>query len=232
MIDIRLRGIWHMTLQTLSLLALINFPCAWILLQYVAVAKIIHSTGLPNYRAVRIPVSSSLNIPEWEAYLLDYPDKRVIQYLKFSFPLSLSKSNNLHNTAVANHASALQYPEAVQDYRDKEISLGYIIGPVTYIPDKDYLCSPLLTCPKDTYKCRVILDLSYPQGDSCHIDNSRFTLRFPTLDDIVQEVSNCAEDPCLTMINVSSVFGNLRVDPKDGLKFGIKWGDNYCIDEC
>ena len=39
--------------------------------QYVAVAKIIQSTGLPNYRAARIPVSSALNIPAWEAYLLD-----------------------------------------------------------------------------------------------------------------------------------------------------------------
>ena len=81
--------------------------------QYVTVAKIIQSTGLPNYRAARFPVSSALNIPAWEAYLLDYPDKRVIQYLKFSFPVSLDENNNLHNIDISNHVSALQYPEAV-----------------------------------------------------------------------------------------------------------------------
>ena len=31
-------------------------------------------------------------------------------------------------------------------------------------------------------------------------------------------------------IDVSRAFRNLRVDPKDGLKFGIKWGDSYFID--
>ena len=205
--------------------------------QYVAVAKIIQSSGLPNYKVARIPVSSGLNIPAWEAYLLDYPDKRVIQYLKFGFPLSLDENNNLHNIDISNHVSALQYPDAVQDYLDKEISLGAIIGPVTYVPDKDYHCSPLLTRPKDTHKRRVILNLSHPQGNSVNyhvnkslFDNSHFTLRFPTIDDIVQEVRNCTEDPCLIKIDVSRAFRNLRVDPKDGLTFGIKWGDNYYID--
>ena len=205
--------------------------------QYVTVAKIIQSTGLPNYKAARIPVSSALNIPAWEAYLLDYPDKRIIQYLKFGFPLSLDQNNNLHNIDITNHVSALQYPEAVQDYLNKEISLGAIIGPVTYVPDEEYHCFPLLTRPKDIHKCRVILNLSYTQGNSVNhyvdkslFDNSHFTLRFPTVDDIVQEVKNCTEDPYLIKIDVSRAFRNLRVDPKDGLKFGIKWGDNYYID--
>ena len=43
--------------------------------QFVAVAEIIQSTNLPNYKMARIPVSSSLNIPAWEKYLSDYPDK-------------------------------------------------------------------------------------------------------------------------------------------------------------
>ena len=109
--------------------------------------------------------------------------------------------------------------------------MGAILGPVTYIPDKDYHCSPLLTRPKDTHKCRVILNLSHPQGDSvnhyvdkCLFDNSHFTLRFATIDDIVQEVSNCAEDPNLIKIDISRAFRNLRVDPKDGLKFRNQMG--------
>ena len=43
--------------------------------QFVAVAEIIESTNLPNYKMARIPVSSSLNIPAWKKSLSDYPDK-------------------------------------------------------------------------------------------------------------------------------------------------------------
>ena len=61
-------------------------------------------------------------------------------------------------------------------------------------------------------------------------DNSRFTLRFQTIDNIVQEIKNCNEDPYLMKIDVSRAFRNLRVNPKDCLKFGLKWGDSYFID--
>ena len=205
--------------------------------QFIAVAKIIQSTNLPNYKMARIPVSSSLNIEAWEQYLSDYPDKRVIQYLKFGFPLSLSDNNDLHNTDISNHASAIQYPEDVEEYLNKEISLGAILGPVAEIPDQNYHCSPLLTRPKNMNKRRVILNLSYPPGNSVNyfvnkntFDNLHFTLKFPTIDDIVQEIKKCNEDPYIMKIDVSRAFRNLRVDPKDGLKFAIKWGDSYFID--
>ena len=164
----------------------------------MTVAKIIQNTNLPNYKMARIPVSSSLNIEAWEQYLSDYPDKRVVQYLKFGFPLSLSDNNDLHNTDISNHASAIQYPEAVEEYLNKEISLGAILGPVVEIPDQNYHCSPLLTRPKDINKRRVILNLSYPPENSVNyfvnkntFDNSRFTLKFPTIDDVVQEIKKC-----------------------------------------
>ena len=205
--------------------------------RFVAVAEIIQSTNLPNYKMARIPVSSSLNIPAWERYLSDYPDKRVIQYLKFGFPLSLTEGHNLHNTDVSNHASAVQYPEAVTEYSEKEMALGAILGPVDKVPHDNYHCSPLLTRPKDLNKRRVILDLSYPAGASVNhfvdktlFDGSHFTLKFPTVDNIVQEIINCNDDPHLIKIDVSRAFRNLRVDPRDGLKFGLKWGDSYFID--
>ena len=204
--------------------------------QFVAVAEIVQSTNLPNYKMARIPVSSSLNIPAWEKYLSDYPDKRVIQYLKFGFPLSLTEGHDLHNTDVSNHASAVQYPEAVTEYLEKEMALGAILGPVAKVPHANYHCSSLLTRPKDLNKCRVILDLSYPAGASVNhfvdktlFDGSHFTLKFPTVDNIVQEIINCNDDPHLIKIDVSHAFRNLRVDPRDGLKFGLKWGDSYFI---
>ena len=54
--------------------------------QYMAAAKVIRSTGVPNYRCVRIPISSDLNITAWEYHLREYPHKKIILYLKFGFP--------------------------------------------------------------------------------------------------------------------------------------------------
>ena len=205
--------------------------------QFVKVAEIIQSTGLPNYKMARIPVSSALNIQAWEHYLAEYPDKRVLQYLKFGFPLSLSDNHDLHDTDISNHASAMQHPKAVMEYLNKEMSVGAILGPVSNVPHEDYHCSPLLTRLKDTNKGRVILNLSHPPGASVNhfvnsntFDNSCFTLKFPTIDNIVHEIKNCNENPHLIKIDVSHAFRNLRDDPKDGLNFGLKWKDSYFID--
>ena len=83
--------------------------------QYLRIADVILSTGLPNYKAARYPIQSELNIPAWERYLQDYPDQHVLQYLKFEFPLSIINHHELYNANVKNHYSAIQYPDEVQD---------------------------------------------------------------------------------------------------------------------
>ena len=101
--------------------------------QCLNIASTIASTGLPNYPHARIPLTSGLNIQEWEKQLADYPDRMLLEYLKFGFPLSLSQLELLNNTSITNHHSALQYPAAVDDYLQKEISLGAIIVPVDQV---------------------------------------------------------------------------------------------------
>ena len=94
------------------------------------IANIIRNTGLPNYRMARIPLTSGLNIPAWERELQGYPDDRLLQYLKFGFPLSLISPDSLDNQEVSNHFSARQYPQDIQKYLSKETSLGAMLGPV------------------------------------------------------------------------------------------------------
>ena len=168
-------------------------------------------------------------------YLKDYPDQRLFQYLKFGFPLSPTNPDMLHNTEIKNHFSALQYPTA--DYLDKEKSLGAMLGPVSRVNYPGFHCSPLLTRPKDTDKRRVILNLSYPHGcslndnvDKLHFDGKKFVLKFPSIDDIVHEVSKYSTEVLISKIDISRAFRNLRVDPADRIKFGIKWKDAFFLD--
>ena len=105
----------------------------------------------------------------------------------------------LVNLQVKNHFSALQHPVAVEKYLAKERSYRAILGPTKDMSqDPSYSVihsSPLLTRPKDQDKCRVILDLSYPQGLSLNnqVDKLAFDtssiVKFPSIDNIVQELS-------------------------------------------
>ena len=70
------------------------------------------------------------------------------------------------------------------------------MGPVDKVEFKDLHCSPLLLHPKYGNERRIILNLSYPKGNSVNdrVDISLFdghplVLKFPTINDIVQEIT-------------------------------------------
>ena len=88
--------------------------------QCVEIANVIRAIGVPNYRQARIPLVSGLNIEAWEAYLKDYPDPLLIEYLKFAFPLSMLEQNTLNTTTVVNHHSYLSLTSLDRDNRGEQ----------------------------------------------------------------------------------------------------------------
>ena len=68
--------------------------------QYLDIAR---NMGQPNYKQARIPVKSGINLGAWEIRLSSYPDKRLFQYLKFGFPLSITDAVELGNKNINNH---------------------------------------------------------------------------------------------------------------------------------
>ena len=203
----------------------------------ITIANIIRETGKPNYQQARIPLNSGLNIHKWEKYLADYPFQKLLQYLKFGFPLSIVNPDSITNNTITNHFSALQYPNQVTEYLESEKAKGAILGPVDAINTKHYHCSPRLTRPKHSNKRRVILNLSYPYRaslndavDKTRFDGMKFNLKFPSVDDIVAEILQIKGDIYLSKIDVARAFRNLRVDPVDALKFGITWQGSHYVD--
>ena len=67
-------------------------------------------------------------------------------------------------------------------------------------------------------------------ADKDAFDGTQFTLRFPTVDDIADDIIACRDEPVLFKINVACAFRNLRIDPADSLKFGIQWQENLYLD--
>ena len=200
------------------------------------VANIIRDSGFPNYRVSRIPLVSDLVIKAWEYYLRDYPDKILINYLKFGFSLSINDHTKLANTNINNHASTMHFPNAIAEYIAKEKDCGAMLGPGDKVNSPHYHCSRILTRPKDDNKRRVIVNLSYPSSQSLNdqvtremFDNRPFTLKFPKIEDIVDQIL-ITKDPMLFKIDVARAFRNLRADPVDAVKLGICWADKWYID--
>ena len=78
--------------------------------------------------------------------------------------------------------------------------------------------------------------MSHPRGASVHdnvtrdrFDGTPFVLRFPAIDNTVDEIRQC-EDPVIFKVDIVRGFCNLRVDPVDALKLGISWEGKYYID--
>lgn len=128
----------------------------------------VKETGLPNMLAARVPLPSNLNIGAWERELSSsQADLELLSLINFGFPLGyagpVSESNK-----TGNHKSATDFPQDIDRFIDKEITLGGIIGPMACQPFKEWChISPLMTREKkDSETRRVIIDMTFPAESS------------------------------------------------------------------
>ena len=85
--------------------------------------------------------------------------------------------------------------------------------------------------------CRVIVNLSAPYGASVNdciqndqYDSIPYTLSYPSVDNIVRAIQDLDGDVMLSKIDISRVFRNLCVDPRDFDLLGLRWKDNSHLD--
>ena len=139
---------------------------------YVSVSNFLLSAKdrQPNAFGAKIEVPSKLKISKWSAYLTDYDDKVICDFLQYGWPINYTLVHE-PDIPIRNHSSSLQHKTAVDDYLSTELTQGATQGP--FDPDVK-LCQlpirsvPLMTVPKkgSKDKRRVVLDFSYPQGSS------------------------------------------------------------------
>ena len=102
-----------------------------------------------------------------------------------------------------------------------------MLGPTSGVNHNEFHCSPLMSRPKDGDSRRVILDLSYPKGNSLndHISKVLFDgilFALPSIDAIVEDIINTDNDPLLFKVDVARAFRNLPVDPATPLSLDFK----------
>ena len=82
------------------------------------------------------------------------------------------------------------------------------------------------------------MDLSFPQGNALndhvtkdYFDGTRFVLKLPSIDDIVNNIISTGKTPVMFKVDVTRAFRNLPIDPVDALKLGIKWNNKFYLDK-
>ena len=212
--------------------------------QYPALAQIytaVKSTGLPNAMSAKIPLTTSLEVRQWEKAATGHPhDDLVLQGIVYGFPSQYWGPPRPTLTPGYNHTSADAFPEKVEAYITKELSEQALIGPFKTAPFEWVHYSPMMTRPKagqDKTARRVIVDLSFPnQGDinSCITKNilngSAFTHTLPTIDDLVNIIRAMHYDAYLYALDIARVYRNFRSDPLDWPLMGVAFGGELLID--
>ena len=95
--------------------------------------------------------------------------------IRFRFPLDFNPDQSLSHEEV-NHQSAMLHKKDIRHYLDEECEFSAIKGPFDQPPFPNMFISTFMTRPKPASEHRrVIIDLSYPQGQSVNAGVSRDT---------------------------------------------------------
>ena len=192
----------------------------------------------PNAFGARIPVRTPLNIPAWESKLLDYPNRQIINFLRYSWPINYT-ATYLPVSAEKNHTSAITYVDHVQHYVNTELRYHVIAGPFrdNLFPQPLVFC-PLQTVPKHgSSKRRVVMDLSFPPHASVNIGipdssylNEPYKLCLPGIYRLCEFILQLGRGCLLYKLDLQCAYRQIPIDPKDYHLLGFHFNDLLYFD--
>ena len=190
----------------------------------IKLCRLVRENGYPNRWGAKIPIKTNWNITLFESLLEGYHDKEIIEWMKFGWPVRRLPTLQSPSLTFKNHKSASDYPQALTKYIEKESRYGALIGPLEAIPFTEHVgISPLSTTPKkDSEERRIIIDLSYPPGQSVNDgiikDNYlgfRAELKFPKTDQYAHRIYTLGRGALMFKIDLHRYFRQLNLDPGD-----------------
>ena len=206
----------------------------------ILLAHKVTASGVPNRFGCRIPVCNNWNIPFLEAWLRDYEDFEVVEWIKFGFSVSRDDSAPDPTPTNINHKGANEFPEAIDEYLSNEIKLGSTMGPFDIPPFVTRIgISPLSSREKkNSGKRRIILDLSFPEGASVNsaIDKHFYCgkpidLRYPTIDTLSERVARLGVGTLMWKKDMQRFFRQLSLCPRDYSLIGYRWRNSLFFDK-
>ena len=124
--------------------------------------------------------------------------------------------------------SVVSHPAVVQEFLEKECSLGRMVGPLPTDSTPGLQISPFGVIPKGHTpgKWRLIVDLSHPEGRSVNdgISKERSSLAYVSVDHIVQVILRLGRGTQMAKIDIRSAYRVIPVHPEDSLLLGMRLG--------
>ena len=200
--------------------------------------RVFHSRQY-NFKNVRVPIPSGLNIAAWKTYLHDYADSDLIKFLEFGWPSSFNHMAPLIST-FDNHKSGTDYASHIDTYLLTELGHSAILGPFASPPVVPLHLSPIMTRPKkESLTRRIVVDLSWPKGYSVNdgIQENNYLgttidLRLPTVDFMAERVRHLGPGCYMYKLDLSRGYRQLRLDPLDWPLMSIKHAGSLYMDIC
>lgn len=202
--------------------------------EFAALYDDVKSYNLPNFLGARCTVPSGLNIMNWEIELAQYHDREICHFLRCGWPVGYHLDKP-PLSVQENHASARMHDLHVQHYIETELGHNAIVGPFQDDPFQPWTRkSPLMTRPKrDSEKRRVIVDMSYPDGNAVNngisissIYGRDTTYTLPSIRDLASLIQKAPTTAWIWKADLARAYRQLRVDPIDTplLGFGVDAG--------
>ena len=178
-------------------------------------------SGLPNFKGLRIQIPSHFNFDYLSRMLENYDDKQIIDLLQFGFPLSHDGKTG-SKLVPKNHGGACDWPKEIEKILNKEIAARAAIGPFNVSPFREEtFLSPHNSVPKkDSQDRRLILDLSFPQGNSINdgIPKDEYLghkekLTLPSVDQLADRVTQIGKGAKIFKIDLSRAYRQIGLCP-------------------
>ena len=180
---------------------------------------------------------SNFNFQYIERVLHDYGNKKVIDFMKYGFPIDCKPGYGC-KYVQKNHKGATDFLKQVQCALDKEVKLGGILGPFKSCPFKNPSFNPLNSVlKKNSVERCLILDLSMLEGISVNdgIDKDNYLgvndkLELPSIDKLVEKIVSIGVTAKLFKIDLSRAYKQMYIDPMDFELMGFVFNQHMYFD--
>lgn len=199
----------------------------------------VRHSNLSNRYGLRIPLRTTWNIPLLDSLLVNYPDKQVVEWLQYGWPIGFHPHCDPPDWAQDNHRSAVDFAEDVDRYILKEITHFSLLGPFEASPFAELIsCCALSTRSKrESSDRRILMDYSWPIGRSinCHISKDSYLgekvdLVYPRIDDLCERVAALGPRCLLFKKDIKRAFKTIGIDLRDVPLQGFRWRNMWWFD--
>lgn len=192
-------------------------------------------SGIPNALGVQIELPSELNLKEWDNVFGKYDKyQELLRFVRFGFPMGyMGPTSNSDDNY--NHSSAVDYPDHIDKFLQKEIDVGGIVGPLAKKPFEPWLhVAPLMSRPKrDSDARRIIFDLTFPYERSINAYIMKNAVwgetrdhSLPTVSQLVDKIKDMGSNSYMSTVDIARAYKNFRSDPLDWPLLCMRWKES------